>query len=141
IGRKVRDSVFGGVFGLSLKFVIFPFFLGLCPSGGYDSNDRLSHRGGDEEHPAVDQANGVEAQLMVGIAIIELDHMWIRRSGNRGRAFFDWHAPWQRPIRSPSLIPAFYILIFSSLFKLTILPMIGSRKLNGCAKLFINPRV
>jgi hypothetical protein len=70
MASKARQSVFGGFFGLSLKLVVLPFFVRLCPSGGNDANDRPSHRVSDEEHPAVDQADGVEAQLVVGIAII-----------------------------------------------------------------------
>src|SRR6266571_2271213 len=55
IASKRRQSVLGGFFGLSLKFVILPFFIRLCPSGGYDANDLHAHRVGDEEHPALDQ--------------------------------------------------------------------------------------
>jgi len=32
-------------------------------SGGYDSNDGAPHRVGNEQHSAVDQADGVESQL------------------------------------------------------------------------------
>src|SRR5437762_3204784 len=75
---------------------------------------------------------------------IILDHMWVQEHLGGGPEieavpFFDWHAPWQRPIRSPSLIPAFYILIFSSLFKLAPLSMIGPRKLNGWANVVHQP--
>src|SRR5205085_1172371 len=70
---KARQSVFGGFFGLSLKLVILPFFMRLCPSCGNDANDHSSHRVSDKEHMAIDQADGVEAQFVVGVTIIELD--------------------------------------------------------------------
>jgi hypothetical protein len=41
-------------------------FHAALPSGGYDANDRASHRVSDEEHPAVDQPNSIEAQFIVG---------------------------------------------------------------------------
>src|ERR1700687_1522032 len=77
MASNARQSVFGGFFGLSLKLVIRSFFMRLCPSGGEDANDRPSHRVSDEEHPAVDQPDGVEAKLAVGVAIIELDDVWV----------------------------------------------------------------
>jgi hypothetical protein len=56
----------------------------LCPSGGNDTNDCPSHRVSDEEHPAVDQADGVEAQLAVGVAVIELDHVRVQEHPGGG---------------------------------------------------------
>jgi hypothetical protein len=38
----------------------------LCPSGGYDANDCFSHHVRDEERPAVDQADCIEARLGIG---------------------------------------------------------------------------
>jgi hypothetical protein len=32
-------------------------------------------RVGDEEHPALHHSNGVEAQLVISVAVVELDHM------------------------------------------------------------------
>src|SRR5260221_12051719 len=78
MASKARQSVFGGFFGSSLKLVILPFFMRLCPSGGNDANDGPSHRVSNEEHPAVDHANGVEAQLVISVAIVELDHMRVQ---------------------------------------------------------------
>src|SRR5258708_7762850 len=75
MASNTRQSVLGGLFGLSLNFVILPFFMRLCPSGGYDANDRPSHRVGDEKHSAFDQADSIEAQLVDRIEIVELDHM------------------------------------------------------------------
>jgi hypothetical protein len=50
----------------------------LRSSGGYNTNDLAPHRAGDEDHPAVDQANSVETQLASGIAVIELDHIRVQ---------------------------------------------------------------
>jgi hypothetical protein len=50
----------------------------LCPSGGNDANDGPSHCVSDEEHPAVNHAKGIEAQLVISVAIVELDHMRVQ---------------------------------------------------------------
>ena len=81
MASKVRQSVFGSFFGSSLNLVILLFFMRLRSSGGYNTNDVAPHRVGDEEHPAVDQANSVETQLASGIAVIELR----RRQSNHVR--------------------------------------------------------
>jgi hypothetical protein len=44
IASKARQSLFGGFFGLSLKVVIFPFFMWFRSSGGYDTNDVTTQR-------------------------------------------------------------------------------------------------
>jgi hypothetical protein len=43
-------------------------------SGGYEPNDGIPHRVGDEKHSAVYHFYGVEAQLVGGIEIVELHH-------------------------------------------------------------------
>jgi RNA polymerase sigma factor (sigma-70 family) len=58
--------------------VILPFFMRFCPSGGNDANDRPSHRVSDKEHTAIDQADGVEAQFVGGVTIIELDDVHVQ---------------------------------------------------------------
>src|SRR5258708_598816 len=88
MASNTRQSVLGGLFGLSLNFVILPFFMRLCPSGGYDANDRPSHRVGDEKHSAFDQADSIEAQLVDRIEIVELDHMRVQEH-LRGRSEVD----------------------------------------------------
>src|SRR5208283_484601 len=80
MASKARQSVFGGFFGLSLNLMILPFFMRLCPSGGYDANDRPPHRVGDEEHPAIDQADSVEAKLVGGVEIVELDQIRVQEN-------------------------------------------------------------
>jgi hypothetical protein len=60
----------------------------LRSSGGYDTNDVASHRTGDEEHSAVYQSDGVEAQLASGVEVIELDHVRIQEHF-RGRSKVD----------------------------------------------------
>src|SRR5438132_9475346 len=75
MASKARQSVFGGFFGLSLNLVIPFSFMRFRSSGGYDANDRPSHRVGDEEHSGVDHANCVETQLVGGVEIVELDHI------------------------------------------------------------------
>ena len=45
---SARQSVFGGFFGLSLSFVVFPFLMRLGSSGRYDADDIASHRVGDK---------------------------------------------------------------------------------------------
>src|SRR5260370_17130297 len=78
MASKARQSVFGGFFGLSLNLVILPFFMRLRSSCGYDANDVVPHRIGDEEHSAVDQADSVEAQLASAVEVIELDHVRVQ---------------------------------------------------------------
>jgi nitrogen fixation-related uncharacterized protein len=106
MASKARQSVFGGFFGLSLNLVILSFFMWLRSSGGYDANDVASHRLDDEEHSAVYQSDGVEAQLASGVEVIELDYVRIQELSrlfeSRHRAYSGWPAPWRRPIRSPS---------------------------------------
>src|SRR4051812_34573659 len=55
MASKARQSDFGGFFGLSLNFVILPFFMRLRSS--CHANDVSSHRASDEKHPALDHAN------------------------------------------------------------------------------------
>src|SRR5712671_2210174 len=88
MASKARQSVFGGFFGLSLNLVILPFFMRLCSSCGYDANDVVPHRIGDEEHSAVDQADSVQAQLASVVEVIELDHVRVREHF-RGRSKVD----------------------------------------------------
>jgi hypothetical protein len=78
MASKARQSVFGGFLGLSLKLVILPFFMRLCSSGRYDANDRTSYGVGDKEHSAIDKADGVDAKLVSGVAIIEFDQVRIQ---------------------------------------------------------------
>src|SRR5579863_4061948 len=77
MASKARQSVLGGLFGLSLNLVILPFFMRLRSSCGYDASDIAPHRVGDEEHSPVDQTDRVEAQLAGGIEIIKLDHIGV----------------------------------------------------------------
>ncbi len=37
----------------------------------------------DEEHPAVDQTNSIEAQLASGVEVIELNHIWVQEHFRR----------------------------------------------------------
>src|SRR5947209_1690452 len=84
-----RQSVFGGFLGLSLNLVIFSFFMWLCPSGGYDAQDRSSYyRVSNEENPAFDHANCIETHLVGGIQIVELDYMRVQEHP-RGRSKVD----------------------------------------------------
>ena len=78
MASNARQSVFGGLFGLSLYFVILPFFMRLRSSCGYDANDVTPHDVGDKEHAAVDQANRIEPQLTSGITVIELDDVRVQ---------------------------------------------------------------
>jgi hypothetical protein len=50
-----------------------------CASGGNDTNDGASYRIGDNEHPAVYHADGVEAQLIFNVAVLNLDHMRVEK--------------------------------------------------------------
>src|SRR5437588_6384522 len=78
MASKARQSVLGGFFGSSLNFVILPLFMRFRSSCGYDANDVASQRAGDEEHSAVDQADGVEARLSGGIEIVKLDQVRVQ---------------------------------------------------------------
>src|SRR6202035_27115 len=49
IVSKACQSVFGGFLGLSLNFVILPFFMRLRSSRGYDTNDGAPHSRLDAE--------------------------------------------------------------------------------------------
>src|SRR2546423_13570026 len=75
IASKARQSLLGGFFGSNLNFVIFPLFMRLRSSRGYDADDVASHRVANEEHSAVDQADGVEAQPAVGIAFVKFNQV------------------------------------------------------------------
>src|ERR1700691_4259327 len=85
MASKARQSVFGGFFGLSLNLVILSFFMWVRSSGGYDANDLASHRISDEEHSAVDQSDGVEAQLAGGVEVVELNRVRVQEHF-RGRS-------------------------------------------------------
>jgi hypothetical protein len=89
MASKARQSVFGGFLGLSLNLVIFPFFMRLRSSRGYDANDIIPHRVGDEQHPTVNQADRVEAQLVRCTEVVELDHIRSSAVGRRIRAPMD----------------------------------------------------
>src|SRR6266568_1423510 len=78
MASNARQSVFGGLFGLSLYFVILPLFMRLRSSGGNDANDGTPHGIGDEKHAAVDQADRIEPLLTSSIAIIELDDVRVQ---------------------------------------------------------------
>jgi hypothetical protein len=78
MASKARQSVLGGLFGLSLNLVILPFFMRLRSSCGYDANDVAPHCTGDEEHSPVDETDRVEAQRASGIDIIKLDHIGVK---------------------------------------------------------------
>ena len=88
MASNARQSVFGGFFALSLNLVVLPFFMRLRSSRGNDPNHVPSHRVADEQHPAVDQTDGAEARLATGIAIVELDHVWVQEH-LRGRSKVD----------------------------------------------------
>src|SRR4051812_47116166 len=79
MASKACQSVLGGLFGLSLNFVVLPFFMRLRSSCGYDTSDVAPHRIADEEHSPIDQTDGVEAQLAGGIQIIKLDHIGVQK--------------------------------------------------------------
>src|SRR6266699_2453687 len=49
MASKARQSVFGGFFGLSLNFVILPFFMRLRSSCGYDADHVAPHCISDEK--------------------------------------------------------------------------------------------
>src|ERR1700722_162153 len=85
---KARQSDFGGFFGLSLNLVVLPSFMWLRSSRGDDAHDVTSYRRGDNEHPALDKTDCVEAQLAGGIAIVELDEIGIQEH-LRGRSEVD----------------------------------------------------
>lgn len=69
---------------IELKLRDISFFMRLRSSCGDDANDLASHRAGDEEHSAIDQADHVEAQLARRIEIIELDREWIQEHPRGG---------------------------------------------------------
>src|SRR5271165_7302953 len=83
MASKARQSLSSGFFGSSLNLVILPFFMQLRSSGGYDADDVASHRVSDEEHPAVDQADSTETQLVRGGELIELNHIRVREHFRR----------------------------------------------------------
>src|SRR5260370_12295300 len=78
MASKARQSLLGGLFGLSLNLVILPFFMRFRSSGGYDADDVVPHRVGHEQHSPVDQTNGVEARFASGIEIIKLDRIRVQ---------------------------------------------------------------
>src|SRR5947209_1873902 len=88
MASKARQSVFGGFFGLSLNFVILPFFMRLRPSCGDDAGRVGPHCISDEEHSSVDETDSVEAQLATGVEIIKLDHMRVQEH-SRSRSEVD----------------------------------------------------
>src|SRR6516164_9483430 len=79
MASKARQSLLGGLFALSLNLVIFPFFMRLRSSGGYDAHNVAPYRVSDEEHSVVDQTNGIKTQLAGGIEVIELDHVRVQK--------------------------------------------------------------
>src|ERR1700730_14735046 len=83
MASKACQSVFGSFFGLSLNLVIFPLFMRLRSSCGYDADNLAPHCIGDEEHSAVDQTDGIKAQLATVIEIIKLDHIRIQEHFRR----------------------------------------------------------
>src|SRR5580658_6823415 len=85
---KARQSDFGGFFELSLNLVVLPSFTWLRSSRGDDANEVASHRIGHKEHPPLDRADCVEAQLAGGTAIVELDEIGIQEHF-RGRLEVD----------------------------------------------------
>jgi len=56
----------------------------LRSSGGYYTNDVLSHCISDEEHSAIDQTNSIEPWLVGSIQVIELDYIWIKEHSRGG---------------------------------------------------------
>src|ERR1700693_4333796 len=78
MASKTRQSIFGGFFGSSLNLVVFPFFIRLRSSGGYDADDVTSQRVGDEKHAALDKTDGIEAHLAGATNFVELDHIWVQ---------------------------------------------------------------
>jgi hypothetical protein len=110
-------------------------------SGGYDANDVVPHHVGNEQHSAIDNANGVETKFAGAADIVELDHIRVQEHFRRGSeadpmllpvgffrlassgwllpvGFFrlassGWLLPWPYPTRSPLPDPAFNLLIFS----------------------------
>jgi len=56
----------------------------LRSSGRYDANDVASHRASDEEHSAIDQTDSIETRFASGIAVIELDRIWVQEHSRRG---------------------------------------------------------
>src|SRR5260370_20133207 len=83
MASKARQSLLGGLFGLSLNLVILSFFMRLCSSGGYDANDVVSHRVSDKEHPAVDKTDSIETHLASRTEVIELDHIRVQEHPRR----------------------------------------------------------
>jgi len=69
----------------------------LRSSDGYDANDVVPHHVDNEQHSAIDKANGVETKFAGAADIVELDHI---RSKNTFAA-----------VRKP--IPCFFRLAFS----------------------------
>src|SRR5260370_18099281 len=78
MASKARQSLFGGLFGLSLNLVILSFFMRLRSSGGYDANDVVSHRVSDKAHPAVDKTDSIETHLASRTEAIQLDHIRVQ---------------------------------------------------------------
>jgi hypothetical protein len=50
----------------------------LRSSGGYDADNVVSQRVSDKEHPAVDYADSIEAQLAGRFDVIELDQIRVQ---------------------------------------------------------------
>src|SRR5262245_45525399 len=88
MASKARQSVFGGRFGSSLNLVVLPFFMGLGASRRNDAGHIASDRIGDNEQPAVDEADRIEAGLARGIAVLEIDDEGIKEH-LRGRPEVD----------------------------------------------------
>jgi hypothetical protein len=61
MASKARQSVLGGFFGLSLNFVILPFFIRLCCLRRIWCKQPHLSCVGDEEHAAIDDTDGIEA--------------------------------------------------------------------------------
>src|SRR5260370_15829248 len=83
MASKARQSLFGGLFGLSLNLVILSFFMRLRYFGRYDENDVCSHRVSDKEHPAVDKTDSIETHLASRTEVIELDHIRVQEHPRR----------------------------------------------------------
>src|SRR5579859_711766 len=84
MASKARQSVLGGLFGLSLYFVIFPFLMRLRSSRRDDAHRIAPHCISDKKHAVVDKTNSIETQFAAGMQVVELDHIQIQKDPGRG---------------------------------------------------------
>src|SRR5436309_8617506 len=84
MASNARQSVFGGLFGFSLYFVIFPFFMRLYSSRRDDAHRVAPHCISDKKHAVVDKTNSVETQFAKDMQVVKFDHIRIQKNSGRG---------------------------------------------------------